>query len=187
MDWLRQYARNPSNWKLMLGLLVLMITIATAGIDFPDVDYPEWDLFSESPSSVESYGAKAAILAMLGAAAMFIGFIPSGNSKYAKRADLVVRFVGALALGMTGLYWLLNATEGHPGPYLVAYVPTVVIYVCAISVFIALRYASDRDERQIQDEGRATLSWDILVPSALVMIMLTLGLLAVIYLPEILF
>ncbi len=118
---------------------------------------------------------------------MFIGFIPSGNSKYSKRVDLVVRFVGALALGMTGLYWLLNATEGHPGPYLVAYVPTVVIFVCVISVLITLRYASDRDEGQIQEEGRTTLPWDILVPSALVVIMLTVGLLAVIYLPEILF
>ena len=187
MNWLRQYARNPSNWKLLLGLLVLMITIFTTGIDFRDVGYPEWDLFSESPSSVESYGAKAAILALLGAAAMFIGFIPSGNSKNAKRVDLVVRVTGALALGMTGLYWLLNETEGRPGPYLIAYVPTVVIYVCAISVLITLRYASDRDERQIQEEGRATLSWAILVPIALVVIIPTLGLLAVIYLPEILF
>ena len=132
MDWLRQYLRNLSNWKLLLALLVLMSTIVTAGIDFRNVGYPDWDLFRESPSLVESYGAKAAILALLGAAAMFIGFIPSGSSRKAKRADLVVRLTGALALAMTGLYWLLNATEGRPGPYLIAYIPTVVIYVCAV-------------------------------------------------------
>ena len=117
MDWLRQYIGNLSNLKFLLGLLVLMIAITTVAIDFRDVS-PDWDLFSESPSSVESYGAKAAILALLGAAAVFIGFIPSGSSGMAKGADILVRLTGALMLAMTGLFWLLNATGGRPGPYL---------------------------------------------------------------------
>ena len=104
-----------------------------------------------------------------------------------KGADILVRFTGALALAMTGFYWLLNATGGRPGPYLVAYVPTVIVYGFVMAMFIIFRYMHDLDEKQIREEGKAMLSLNILVPIAVVGLVFILAIVTVLYLSRLLF
>ena len=86
---------------------------------------------------------------------------------------------------MTGWYWLLNATGGRPEPYLIAYVPTVVVYVCVMAIFITFHYVHDLE--QTRGEGKAVLSLNILVPIALVSLVSAFALVAVLYLARILF
>lgn len=153
--------RNPSNLKLALTFLVSGFIIYTVVLDFTEPVAPNWNLFREEelPSATESYGAKAAMLAMAGAATLFISLIPTGSSRRNRKIDLYVQTVGAIAVGCTGWFWLLSATNGNLGPYLAAIVPSMTVLAVIFTASITMRLADDLDERQIEETGRAKLTW----------------------------
>ncbi len=181
--------RNPSYWKRILILLVTGLIIFTVTIDFTDTGYPDWNLFqqSELPSATEVYGAKAAILAMAAAATLFIGFIPVNSSNRGTRVDLYVQVVGAIAVGLTGWFWLLSATNGNPGPYLVAIVPSMAVFVLAVGIFLGLRIAHGLDERQVNETGKTKLIWDIVKLGLVFLLAFALIIGAIAFVPKWLF
>ena len=189
MFWFLSVFRKPSNWKLLFAGLALSTVIATVLIDFTSPSRPEWSFFDqeELPSDTEAHGAKAAILAMVGAAVLVVGFIQIGSSSRSKKIDLLVQGVGAVAVGFTGWFWLLSATNGNPTPYLIAIVPSSLLYVFAFGVGMSFRYASHLDERQERETGRARLGWEIVVVVLLVLLVSLLTLGTILYLPSLLF
>ena len=71
------------NWKLWLLSMVLSLLVFTVSLDFADPIIPAWNLFPDArpPTATETYGVKAAMLAIEGAAALFIGLIPTGTER----------------------------------------------------------------------------------------------------------
>ena len=185
--------KNPSNWKVILTGLVSGLIIYTVALDFTNPVHPDWNLFEqeELPTATEMYGAKAAILAMAGAATLFIGFIPTRRSNRSRRIDLLIQVSGAIAVALTGWFWLLSATDGHPGPYLVAIVPSMAVFVLTLIVFVVLRLAEDRDEEQVQETGSAKLTWGSVVMLLVMLLVVALSFAsiigAVVFLPKWLF
>lgn len=151
--------RSPVTWKLLLANTVFTIVLAIVVVDFNDLINPEWSLFQDTdlPTQTEIYGAKAALLAMAAATTLFVGLIPAGSNG-GRTVNVWVGLVGGLAAGATGWFWLLNATEGEPRPYLVAIVPSIAIYMTAVVLGVVMRYANIKDTRQIRETGRATLT-----------------------------
>ena len=62
------------DWKLILAGLAFNTIVITVLIDFTSPSLPEWSRFGqdELPTTIEMYGAKAAILALVGATTLFI-------------------------------------------------------------------------------------------------------------------
>ena len=149
--------RNPLIWKLWLTCLVANLALWLAILDFTDPTVPDWNIFDTAPSTTEAYGAKAALMAMAGAAFLFIGLMPSHPTKFGRRLDLAVKILGALTVFATGWFWLLSATNGQVNPYLAATIPTIAL--CSIFTIsaIAIGYAWSVDEKQMQEHGRAKL------------------------------
>ena len=181
--------KSRAYWKLTLIAFVSVLVFMTIVIDFNDPPYPEWSLLKEGdplpPANVN--GAKAAILALAGAVTLFIGLIPTGNSSSSNAIDLMVKLIGAASAGAAGWFWLLSATEGRPGPYLLVMVPTMGLMVFLMVFNGVGRYATIHDEKQIREEGYAKLNWAILAMAlgALAVGALIVG--AIVYLPGMLF
>ena len=68
--------------------------------------------------------------------------------------------IGAIAAGLTGGFWLLNATDGDPAPYLAAAVPVIAISAIFVELSITFTIATALDERQIRETGRVRLGWE---------------------------
>ena len=109
----------------------------------------------------KAYGAKAALMALAGAATLFIGLIPARDSRD-NRIDLIARAVGAFSVGTAGWFWLLSATEGRPGPYLLIMVPTAAVYAAAVALNLVFGYAVAHDKMHMQEKGYTKLSWSLL-------------------------
>ena len=77
--------RDSSTWKLGLTYLVFSLVGFLIVLDFTDPTVPNWNIFKTIPSPTEVYGAKAALLAMAGAAFLFIGLMPTNPSKSGRR------------------------------------------------------------------------------------------------------
>ena len=180
--------QNSAYWKLWLtGLVAVFITFIIT-LDFTDPIHPAWNTFNpdELPSTTEMNGAKAAILAMAGAATLFIGFIPSrGNNS--RRIDVLVRIVGAAAVGATGWFWLLSATGGNFRPYLFAVVPTLLLVTIILTFNIVLGRALEMDERQIKNTGKAKLTWNTAILAIVMLLAFASVISAMVFLPQWLF
>ena len=176
-------------WKLILAGLAFNTMVVIVLIDFTNPSRPQWSRFGqdELPTTIEMYGAKAAILAMVGAATLFVAFIPTDGSRRSRIVDLLVRIVGAIAVATTGWFWLLSATNGNPSPYIIAVVPATLIFVFGLATTSVIRYAYKLDTEQLKETGRAKLGWEtvIMVLVVLLVFVLTLGTIA--YLPSWLF
>ena len=183
------FFRNPSNWKLLLTGFVGGFILYTVLLDFTDPLVQNWNIFreEEKPTTTQSYGAKAAMLAMAGAATLFTSLIPIGTSPRSRRIDLGVQIVGAIAVTSTGWYWLLNATDGNPGPYLAAIVPSMAVFVLAFGAFLGLRIAGELDQKRIEESGKATLTWDVAILGLAIAVAYALIVGIVFYLPGWLF
>ena len=177
--------RNPSNLKIALTVLVSGFILYTVFLDFTDPSAPNWNLFHEEelPSAIESYGAKAAMLAMAGAATLFISLIPIGSSRRSRGIDLSVQIVGAIAVGCTGWFWLLSATNGNPGPYLAAIVPSMAVFAVVFTANIIMRLAYDLDERQIEETGRAKLTWKSVILGLVFLLAFALMIVVIVFIP----
>ena len=177
------------DWKLILAGLAFNTIVITVLIDFTSPSLPEWSRFGqdELPTTIEMYGAKAAILALVGATTLFIAFIPIGSSRRSGIVDLLVRIVGAIAVGLAGWFWLLSATNGNPSPYFIVIVPATLLFVFGLATTSVLRHAYDLDTKQSQETSGAKLGWQtvIMVLVLLLVSVLTLG--TIIYLPNWLF
>ena len=177
----------------MLTGLVGGFIIYTVILDFTDPVVPDWNLFREEelPSATETHSIKAAMLAMAGAATLFISLIPVSNSNRGTTIDLLVRVMGAIAVVLTGWFWLLSATNGNPGPYLVAIVPSMAIFVLAFIVMIILRLAGDLDERQLKETGTAKPTKETFIMGLVMTLVLVLAFAlifgALVFLPKWLF
>ncbi len=173
-------------WKLGLASLVLFLTLWIILADFSKPVDPEWNLLQGtrfSPSSKED-GAKAALLAMCGAATLFISFMPQEKGPSGRILDTYVRAVGAIAVGGTGWYWLSSETDGQPGLYLLALVPILVIYACGSIVMTMLIFSSRKDNQLIRETGSSKLTWgDAVRPIATVLVVLGLFV-STVYIPR---
>ena len=131
------------------------------------------------------------MLAMAGAATLFISLIPVSNSNRGTTIDLLVRVMGAIAVVLTGWFWLLSATNGNPGPYLVVIVPSMAIFVLAFIVMIILRLAGDLDERQLKETGTAKPTKETFIMGLVMTLVLVLAFAlifgALVFLPKWLF
>ena len=117
---------NIHDVKLLLLAFVLGVIIAVVFVDFNNPEIGELGSLREFSLS-QAHGAKAAMLALGAAAALFIGYIPGDSSKATRTLDMLVTLVGALAAGFAGWFWLLSETDNRPGPYLLAVVPTIAV------------------------------------------------------------
>ncbi len=171
--------------KLLLAGFVAIFIAFVITLDFTDPIIPSWNTFhqDELPSTTEMNGAKAAILAMVGAATLFIGFIPSRRSTD-RRIDMLLRVVGAAAVGATGWFWLLSATDGKFGPYLIAVVPSMALVTCVLILNVSLSLAYNQDEKQIKNTGKAKLTWHTVILGIIMILALTLIFSAMIFLPR---
>ena len=174
-----------SNWKLTLTHVVFVTVLAIVAVDFDDLIIPEWSLFQESElsSSTEGNGAKAALLAMAGAATLFIALIPTKTDRRARLADLWLGSVGALATGSTGWFWLLSATEGDPGPYLLAIIPLLTLYLIIVFVSLCLNHA-ERQDKEWNEAGRPKLTLGFLVSPIVLLCGMTLAVVVAVFLPR---
>lgn len=126
------------NWKYVLTAAVfgiVLLTIATDYTKFANESLSD----GESATSTEAFNVKAAMLALAGAATLFIRLIPSIASRAHNFLILWLNAVGALAALSTGWFWLLGATGGRPGPYLIAVLPTMGIFAGVVIVSMLLR------------------------------------------------
>ncbi len=181
--------RNPSNWKYMLTSLVGCFIVYTVILDFTNPVHPDWNLFrrDELPSDTEVHGIKAAMLAMAGAATLFIGFIPVGNNHRSRRGDLSLQIVGALAVGLTGWFWLLSATNGEPGPYLAAIVPSMGVFAVVFISSVIFKLVYDRDETQLKETGSTKLTWKTVILGLILLFAFALIIGAIVFIPKWLF
>ena len=152
---------NPSHLKLWLTFLMGWIILAIIIFDFADPIYPDWSRFQQTdfPTPIEVYGAKAALLAVAGAAMLFIALIPVDTSPRSKIINLLARLVGILAATSTGWFWLLNATNGRPTPYLIVFIPFLGLILIAMMIALAFWYTDEMDEKQLRETGTAKLKW----------------------------
>ena len=177
------------HWKLILAGVAFNTIAVIVLIDFTSPSRPEWSLFGqdELPTTIEMYGAKAAILAIVGAATLFIAFIPTDNSRASRIVDLLVRIVGAVAVVTTGWFWLLSATNGSPTPYIVAIVPASLLFVFGLATTSVLRYAYTLDTKQMKKTGRAKLGWETVIMTLILLLVFVLTFGTIAYLPSRLF
>lgn len=150
------------NQKLWLLFLISALIGYTVMLDFTDPITATWHLFpdADQPSPTEAYGVKAAMLAMEGAAVLFIALIPAGTSRSARIADRWGRLAGVVAAGLTGWFWFLDATDGDYAPYLVAVVPSMIMCVLFVGLSTALSVASNIDQRLKQEHGGPRWGWE---------------------------
>ena len=177
------------HWKLILAGVALNTIAVIVRIDFTSPSRPEWSLFGqdELPTTIEMYGAKAAILAIVGAATLFIAFIPTDNSRVSRIVDLLVRIVGAVAVATMGWFWLLSVTNGSPTPYIVAIVPASLLFVLGFAITSVIRYAYSLDTKQKKETGRAKLGWETVIMALVLLLVFVLTLGTIAYLPSWLF
>ncbi len=162
--------------KLVLLALVLGIIIAVCFVDFNDPEIGNWDALREVSLS-QAHGAKAAMLALGAAAALFIGYIPGDSSKSTRIIDTLVKVVGTFAAGLAGWFWLLSETDNRPGPYLLAVVPTIAIMTIGSGINILLASASGH----AGGRGAETRSRDLSPKSFIVAMLLAAGVFTAMY------
>ena len=79
-------------------------------------------LFSDLPGGSETeYGVKAATSALGAAACLFIGLLP--NRGITSPIDYIFQCTGVGFTIMAGSFWLYDATNGEPWPYIIAVAP----------------------------------------------------------------
>ena len=180
---------NRSYLKFWLTLLTGSIIFAIIIIDFADPFYYKWSRFQQTdfPTPIEVYGAKAALLAVAGAAILFIALIPVDTSPRSKMINLLAGLVGILAATSTGWFWLLNASNGKPTPYLIAFIPFIGLILVAMMISMAFWYTDEMDEKQLRETGTAKLKWKGVIIAFTSTLALALVLFGIAYLPDRLF
>ena len=118
---------NSRSPKLYLWMVVVGLLTATVFADFYTPLFAGWEapLVESGLTSAQVYGAKAAILAVLGAASLLLQFSPTTLSRPTFSIASVTSVTTAVAALLTGWFWLLSATAGNPSPFLIALVPSV--------------------------------------------------------------
>ena len=117
--------------------------LGVLAVDLDNPTEPTWNVLLNSirPTLSQQYGAKAAVLAIVGAGIVFVGLIPGRNNKLSKMIDLFVKIAGPVSVMVVGWFWLLGETDGRPGPYLVAFIPIVGTLVVAILVLFPFNFS----------------------------------------------
>ena len=146
--------RNRYLWKGVFLVILLVVVFGTISTNFEDPVFPGWNtpLKAITPSSSQEAGAKAAVLAMAGAASLFVSLIPVQAGRPGERLDFMVRLVGAAAALFAGLYWLVGETGGRPSPYLIALVPSMFVMGTIMLGAVSLSYAQSLDVRNRRGE-----------------------------------
>ena len=169
----------------MVGFVAGLVC-ATIAIDFNNPAFPEWSLFEKDQTLPpgNAHGAKAAMLALLATVTLFIGIVPSEDSRLNKQVSLSNRVLGIISTGVAGWYWLLSTTEGNPGPYLLVMVPTSGILVAIVMSNFILGYAVAYDERQMKEKGYTKVNWAIVIPGLAVITAAAIFIFIIAYLPD---
>ena len=152
--------RGYSAWKWWLSLTLFLLMAAILITDFSDIGgLGGWGvpLEDQGLSDTQEYGVKAALLAMLTAGMLLVALFPSDDTRQAKRIDILSRIASAVMAMATGWFWLLNATEGDPRPYLVALIPMALTYSVVLAMYMALSYVQYVDSRP--DSLHETQRW----------------------------
>ena len=112
--------------KMLLTSLVFVADAVILDIDFNNPPLSGWDIFESDalPSTVEGYGVKAAMFALTGAAMLPVSSISTGTHSKSTLINVWARLVGVLSASLAAWCWLLNATNGEPGPYLATVFPS---------------------------------------------------------------
>ena len=138
-------------WKLLLTYLasVLIFTNFVASpldvLDFSNIELPKQltsgpseETGTEDPRS----GIKAAVYAVIASAFLFILLIPQDIKPSERRksvtVDFTTRVAAALAAFGAGYSWLADATEQHHIQYFQAFGSLSLLFLFAITVYIAL-------------------------------------------------
>ena len=156
-------------WKLVLTAFLFLLAFLTILVDFNDPPVPEWSRFEEGVPlpSANADGAKAALLAMLGAATLFIGLIPTKDNR---EVELATRIVGAGSVAAAGWFWLLSATEGRPGNYLLVMVPVMFLLAGLMAISLISGVVQSYGEKAIQGNSTLRLPWRLLSLVAMALI-----------------
>lgn len=127
--------RSSAGRKLFFATAIAGFAIAVALMDVL-IDVPG-----------RSYHVQAPMMAMLGAATLFVGLMRSGITKL----DKSVNILGIVLVLSTGTFWLLDATDGDIGPYFVFLVLSVPIIVTPMLSGIILGRTIRNAQRKIPD------------------------------------
>ena len=140
-------------WIAITGMVIATIT---ANLRIPIV--PGWEIPLERSgmTSDQLYGAKAAALAILGAASLFLAF---AANRPTLRIDFLVSVTTVTAAFAAGWFWLLGETGGNPVPFLIALVPAIAWIATLLAIMEVLGMARRSDERKIRERGVSKLDW----------------------------
>ena len=151
--------RDRLLWKFLFLQLFVAMFLGVLAVDLENPTEPAWNVLLNSirPTLSQQYGAKAAVLAIVGAGIVFVGLIPGRSNKLSKTIDLVVKIAGSFSVMVIGWFWLLGETDGRPGPYLVAFIPTVGTLMVVMLVLFPFNLPSSKSIQQ-GETGKETSS-----------------------------
>ena len=160
-------------WAVISGLVTATIT-ANLGIPI----FPGWEapLVESGMTSNQLYGAKAATLAVLGAASLSLALISIPSIRPILRTDFLVGVTSAVSAFSAGWFWLLGETEGNPVPFLIALVPALAWMSVAVTMGMILGEAIKADRK---DPPKLQMRIVLLVIGSVAM---TAGIFALMYL-----
>ena len=123
---------TPNHIRRLLSPIVFGLVIATIVANVDRGVFAGWSIpLRESEIQSDAInGAKAATLATLAAMSFVVGIIPSSSDSirlvsFQLYRSTYINICTAIATLGAGWFWLLDATDGDPVPFLVALTPSI--------------------------------------------------------------
>ena len=137
------FLKDPRFWKAIAFILILAVALWIPSVDTENVKYVALFVSDDDLEKIEvTSGVKAAFYAMVAAAFLLVGLIPT-EIKWTANAgfSLVVQIAGGGAAFFSGWHWLASATGDMPLPYIfpmaalaIVIGAGIVIQVCVLAV-----------------------------------------------------
>ena len=131
-------------YKAFAFVLVSMIAGANCLMKFDTVAD-----FMASPGLEYTHGVRAAVFALIAAAALSINLLPKDNVEQDSRVAFLSKTLSIITAFLAGLFWLLDETKGNAVPYVVV----VLVVTGTLMGFLAIVFLIQLSTDWIRQRG----------------------------------
>ena len=127
-------------WPYKAGALVFILLMGGSNL-LPGLDEVAGELGSPE-------GVRAAMFAVIAAAALFITRMPKDRARQDAAVDSVGQAISIAAAFAAGVYWLLDETKGNPTPYITTLLGVTGFLASVLAVTTLIQWWRDRSNQK---------------------------------------